>query len=167
MASDYASYVNERYQGEVYGEALFRSLAEQPRDETQKKKLRALQQLERETKELLRQEVVALGLDTREDPQRLAEGQSLARRLSSVPWRDFVKGFLAEVQKLVADFERSEKLAPSGKEQLLRHVTAHERALARFADLELSGASDSLAPVLGGHPKPANEGQLKTGQRGG
>jgi hypothetical protein len=58
-----------------------------------------------------------------------------------------MKGFLAEVKKLVAEFERSETLAPAGKEQLLRHVTAHERALGRFAELELSGASDSLAAV--------------------
>jgi len=147
MASDYAGYVDERYQGEVYGEALFRTLAEQARDETLRAKLRVLEQLERETKDLLREEVAALGLDTRENPERWAEGEALARRLSQVPWAAFIKGFLTEVQKLVAEFETSERLAPPGKEQLLRHVTSHERALGRFAELELGGAAASLAPV--------------------
>jgi hypothetical protein len=147
MASDYASYVNERYQGEVYGEALFRTLADHARDEASRSKLRVLEQLERETKELLRAEVAALGLDTRESQERWEQGRALAKRLSDVPWPSFMKGFLGEVQKLVGEFERSEKLAPSGKEELLRHVTNHERALGRFAELEIAGAPGSLAPV--------------------
>jgi hypothetical protein len=147
MASNYAEYVNERYQGEVYGEALFRGLADRADVETLREKLRVLEQLERETKDLLREEVAWLGLDTRESPERQAEGEELAKRLSSVPWATFMKGFLAEVNKLIAEFERSETLALAGKEQLLRHVTAHERALGQFAELELSGASDSLAAV--------------------
>jgi hypothetical protein len=147
MASDYAGYVSERYQGEVYGEAVFRALADHARDETLKAKLRVLEQLERETKDLLRAEVAALGLDTRESAERWAEGEALAARLRDLPWAVFMKGFLAEVRKLVAAFEESERLAPPGKEPLLRHVTAHERALGEFAELELGGATNSLAPV--------------------
>jgi hypothetical protein len=147
MAADYAGYVSERYQGEVYGEALFRALAEQSRDEAQRAKLRVLEQLERETKELLRAEVAALGLDTSESAERWSEGEALAKRLRDLPWEVFMKAFLKEVQRLVAEFEACERLAPPGKETLLRHVTAHERALGRFAELELGGAPGSLEPV--------------------
>jgi hypothetical protein len=147
MASDYAGYLDERYQGEVYGEALFRTLGEQSRDAALRAKLRVLEQLERETKQRLREELAALGLAPQESAERRAEGEALARRLAQVPWPTFMRGFLAEVRKLVEVFEKSERLAPPGKQALLRFVTSHERALGRFAELELEGADGSLAPI--------------------
>ena len=61
--------------------------------------------------------------------------------------------------ELLEDFERAEALAPPGREAVLQHVTAHERALLDFATRELDGrpAKESLAPVralLCDEPKP-------------
>jgi hypothetical protein len=40
-----------------------------------------------------------------------------------------MRGMTGELGKFVAEFRRSEALAPPGKEALLQHVTAHEQAL--------------------------------------
>ena len=50
-ADGYRSYLVERYQGEVYGEALFQAMAAGCSDARRVEKLRRLEQLERETKE--------------------------------------------------------------------------------------------------------------------
>ena len=60
-----------------------------------------------------------------------------------------MRGFQQELERFVGEFERAERLAPAGKESLLRHVTAHERALLDFATRELEGESrDSLESVV-------------------
>lgn len=138
-ASDYAVYVEERFQGEVYGEALFRTMAERCEVPEHARKLRVLEQLERETKELLLLAVREAGYSGEESHERVAEGEALGAQLAKAPWRDLMRGFQKELERFVRDFECAEDLAPPGKERLLRHVTAHERALLEFATRELEG----------------------------
>ena len=47
----YAAYVEQCYQGEVNGEVLFRAMVALSKDAHAQRKLRVLEQLERETKE--------------------------------------------------------------------------------------------------------------------
>ncbi|MBW2269235.1 MAG: hypothetical protein JRH16_11710 [Deltaproteobacteria bacterium] len=150
MADDYASYLEERYQGEVYGEAVMRALAEVASDPLQAHKLRHLEQLERETKELLLPEVEATGGETRESAEKIAEAEKLGAQFGQVPWSDRMRAMTGQLEKYVADFRRCEALAPPGKEALLKHVTAHEQALLDFANRELAGSDPehSLAPVV-------------------
>ena len=149
-ASDYMTYLEERFQGEVYGEALFRTMAILCEDPVRARKFRVLQQLERETKEFLLAALREAGGCGEENPERIAEGETLGATLANAPWVDLMRGFAEELRRFVEDFERSEALAPAGKESLLRHVTAHERALLNFATCELEGSQggDSLKPVV-------------------
>jgi hypothetical protein len=149
-ASEYAIYVEERFQGEVYGEALFRTMADLCEDPEQAGKLRVLQQLERETKEILLPALREAGHPGEASPERIAEGEALGARLAKAPWRELMLGFQKELERFVREFEAAERLAPSGREGLLRHVTAHERALLAFATRELVGDAPegSLAPVI-------------------
>ena len=146
---DYARYIEERYQGELFGEAVFAAMAEARRDPDEAHKLRVLARLERETGERLRPAVAEAGRPVAPDAERIAEARTLGAQMGQAPWRDFLAGMRPELVKFVADFERAEALAPPEGEALLRHVTAHERALLDFTDAELEqGASgDSLAPV--------------------
>ena len=149
MASDYATYVFERYQGEDFGEATMAAAAEACGDPAIVRKLRVLEQLERETGELLLPEVKATGGSPEPDPERTRQGQAVGSQMGAVPLQDFAKAMATEVAKLVPVFEEAEALAPPGKEALLRHVTDHERALLAFAEAELAGRGDeSLDPVL-------------------
>lgn len=149
-ASDYATYLEERFQGEVYGEALFRTMADLSEDALRARKFRVLEQLERETKELLLPALREAGGSGEEDPQRIKDGEKLGTALANAPWADLMRGFEGELRRFVAEFERAEAVAPAGKESLLRHVTTHERALLDFATRELQGseAGDSLQPVI-------------------
>ncbi|MGH9365514.1 MAG: hypothetical protein ACRD1B_09675 [Thermoanaerobaculia bacterium] len=149
-ASDFRTYLEERFQGEVYGEALFRTMAKLAEDPERGRKLRVLEQLERETKELLLPALREAGGSGDENPERINEGETLGASLAKAPWTDLLHGFERELRRFVEDFERAEALAPPGQEALLRHVTAHERALLDFAirEREQSTAADSLESVL-------------------
>jgi hypothetical protein len=149
-ATGYETYLEERYQGEVYGEALFRTMAEHCGDVVRARKFRVLQQLERETKEFLVPALKQAGLSATESPERVEEGVKLGAQLAKAPWSDLMGGFRTELERFVGEFERAESLAPAGAEELLRHVTRHEQALLEFATRELEGgdAETSLDAVL-------------------
>jgi hypothetical protein len=149
-AGDYATYLEERFQGEVYGEALFRTMAELAEDPERARKFRVLEQLERQTKERLLPALREAGGSGAENPERVRDGEKLGGSLAKAPWIDLMRGFEQELRRFVEEFERAEALAPAGQEMLLRYVTAHERALLEFAirELETRSAADSLEAVL-------------------
>jgi len=161
-AGNYKAYLEERFQGEVYGEALFRTMANLCEDAEGGRKFRVLEQLERETKEFLLPALREAGGSGEEDPERIKDGETLGTNLANAPWADLMRGFENQLQRFVEDFERAEVLAPAGKESLLRHVTTHERALLDFAARELEGskAGDSLQSVVAllRTPPPAHLG---------
>ena len=149
LESDYATYLEERYQGEVYGEALFKTMASACSHPERARKLRRLEQLERETKDFLLPLVKGVGYSGEESAARIAEGEQLGGQLANAPWADLMKGFVPELERFVQEFEQAEALAPPGKESEFRHVTAHERALLEFSQRELSGDEQgSLDAVL-------------------
>lgn len=147
--SDYATYLEERYQGEVFGEAVFGAMADVTTHPERARKLRLLEQLERETKELLYPAVRETGGSLELDAARVAEARQAGARLGRSPWLDIVRGMQPEISKFVVAFEGAESLAPAGSEALLRRVTDHERALLDFATRELASpdGGDSTAPV--------------------
>jgi len=148
MIESYRSYLLARYQGEVFGEALFAGLAQRSADEEAKRKWRHLEKLEQRTKERIRPALERLGLSCDEDPARRRQGEKLAERLCSVPWGELMKGMRLEFGKFVREFCEAETLAPPGEEELARYITDHERALLQFAALELEKpGEDSLEPV--------------------
>jgi hypothetical protein len=148
--SDWRTYLEERFQGEVYGEAIFRVMAERCTDPVNAKKLRVLEQLERETKEVLRPATRAAGHAGVESDEAVRAGEELGGKLARAPWPALMAGLEKELAGFVARFEQAEALAPPGSEALARHVTDHERALLAFALREIAGAppDESLAPIL-------------------
>ncbi|MCH2171962.1 hypothetical protein MK489_14345 [Myxococcota bacterium] len=139
LQSDYHTYLEERFQGEVYGEALFGAMAEGCDDPVRVRKLRLLEQLERETKEFLLPLVMEAGHSGEASQERIAEGIHLGRQLAKVPWGELLQGFQSELERFVLEFEQAEGLAPPGKRNLLRRVTDHERALLDFSTREIEG----------------------------
>ena len=145
----YNAYVEECFQGEVYGEALFRTMADLCEVPERARKFRVLQQLERETKEFLLPAVREAGYAGDESPERISEGEVQGAQLAKTPWQELMRGLQTELKGYVREFEQAEGLSPPGKESLLQRVTAHERALLDFATRELAGdvRGDSLEPV--------------------
>ena len=150
MADAAATYLEKRFQGEVYGEAIFRVMAERCADPANAKKLRVLEQLERETKEALRPAVKDFGFSGVEGAEHVKAGEELGAKLAPVPWSIPMVGLKKELLGFVSQFEQAETLAPPGREALFRHVTRHERALLAFVECEIAGAppEESLAPIV-------------------
>ena len=146
--TSYESYLQESFQGEVSGEALFRTMAELCEEPAQVRKLRALEQLERETKEALRPAVREAGLSSDDDPKRIAHGEKLGAHMAKTSWDELMRSFQEPIEHFAKAFERAESLAPPGKEALFKRVTAHERALCGFVERELAGSPNSLEPLL-------------------
>src|SRR5262245_12682037 len=96
-ARAYETYLEERFQGEVYGEALFGTMANLAKDPERAKKFRVLEQLERETKELLLPALREAGGSGAENPERIFEGEKLGASLANAPWTDLMRGFAKEL----------------------------------------------------------------------
>jgi hypothetical protein len=146
---EYIRRLQEIFQGEVLGEAMFHTLARAMLNPEHRYKMSVLEQLEIETKELLRNSLQRLGGDTTESASARENGIAQATALAAMPWEKFMHVFRREVANFVARFEELEKSGPPADARFLAAVTAHERALQSFSERECSGSSaDSLEPVL-------------------
>lgn len=145
----YADYVEECYRGEILGEAFFGALADARADAAEAEKLRALANLEREVKELLKPAVAEAGRPMEPNAEQVEQTRQVGLQMGAQTWTEFLEGMRPELVKFVDTFRRSEGLAPEGKTELLRQVTRHEEALLSFVDAELSGAegNNSLASI--------------------
>jgi hypothetical protein len=133
----------------VYGEAVFAAVADAEPDPEARYKWRVLEALERETKEYLARALRERGHAVEANEESRVQGEKLGRRLASVPRALFMAGFRSEVIRFVAEYEQAEASAPADGLAVAQHVTAHERAILDFADLELAGrVAESVAPVL-------------------
>ena len=149
MADDYLGRVTVSYQGEVFGEAIFREMGAKNTDPEETYKWRVLEQLETETKERLKPLVAALGGDVAEDAAGFEKGAAIAKTWSQQSWDEVMGWFQAELPKYVRFFEKLETDARVEDRELLGRVTAHEKALEEFAARELGGRGhESLEPVL-------------------
>ena len=147
-SEQYLRTLEEFFQGEVTGEALFHTLAEALEDPERRYQMRVLEQLERETKELLLENLRPLGGDIGESASARATGIAQAKALAAMPWAKVLHIFEREVRKFVAHFEEVENAGPEHGARLLAAVTAHERALLSFSECaSAGGAGDPLDPV--------------------
>jgi hypothetical protein len=148
-SDEYTRQIEQAFQGEVTGEAMFHELAERVQDPEHRYKMRVLERLEIETKELIRPLAERLLGHIVESPTAHATGIAQATALAEMPWEKFMHVFRREVAKFVARFEVLEKAAPARDAKILTALTAHERALQSFSEHECSDTNaNSLEPVI-------------------
>src|SRR5271156_2865331 len=116
---EYIRRLEEIFQGEVLGEAMFHTLAGALVDPEHRYKMTVLEQLEIETKELLHNNLKRLGGDTTESASARENGIAQATALAGMPWEKFMHVFQREVAKFVARFEELEKSGPPADARLL------------------------------------------------
>ena len=95
-------------------------MAERCADPANTRKLRLIEQLERETKEVLRPAVKDFGWPGVEGAEHVKAGEELGAKLAPVPWAMLMVGLEKELEGFVAQFEQAEALAPPGREALFR-----------------------------------------------
>jgi hypothetical protein len=143
--------VEELYQGEVLGEALFDRMLRDLDDDRQRHVVGSLLQLETETKALLRPAMAARGLPLAEDPAQRAAGEQTGAALAALPW----PGKMAQLRAGIADhyLPRYQAIAAEAGEddrEVAALMVRHETALLEVVAREAAGeVGESLAPLDG------------------
>lgn len=146
---DFVSRVERAYQGEVYGEALYRGIADVLDDPARSEKWRLLAELEVVTKARMRELVAKLGGDTAESEAFRQKGVANVQKYTSMPWDAFMSVYSKELESVIARYAELEKLCAPADAPTLRFLTEHEVVTKTFCDLELSGRPDiSIEPTV-------------------
>ena len=147
--SEYNDLLLDAYRGEVLGAALFGAMADASTDERQRNQLQALQRVEARTAERLRGLVDAAGLDAGID-EPTTDGLQMAEATRGADWSTFLTTLRTALPPFLANFERLRAIG-GGDEPVLEDLVAHERAIDRFAELELEGRHADALDVLETH----------------
>jgi hypothetical protein len=153
--SEYDELLLEAYNGECFGDTFFGALAAVQPDESRREKLRTLQTVEARTARSLERLVANAGLHTTGAAAARKQGYELAEAIDPENWHAFMQGLHDALPQFLAKFERLRELSPR-KDPALDALVNHERAIERFAALELAGDEKRSLKVLEDHlRKPA------------
>ena len=135
----YLEAIELAYQGEVYGEALYKMIADAQPEAEHAWKWRVMVQVEHETKHLMRRLVARRGGDTAEQKASRDQAETDFVRYRALPWRDLMQVFSAELVPAIAEYAELEYDAPPRDRWVLQRLTDHEVVSKRFCDLEVAG----------------------------
>jgi hypothetical protein len=144
----YLHGVEQGYQGEVYGEVLYRAIAAAQTDPEHARKWRVLVDLEIVTKANMRTLVARLGGDVTEQPYWLDRAHDDIPKYTRLDWRGLMLQFQDELGKVIEEYAALETDCPPEDAAALRLLTEHEEVTKEFVERELAGrTADSLDPV--------------------
>ena len=146
--SDAATLWREAFEGEVLGEALFRTMAEQTEDPERRAALDVLRRLEGSTRDLLRPVLERLGIPTDGEATAAATGVGFAATAASQPWDELLRGIPPTTAKYAAMYQQLRGLVGEEDVEVVDTLIAHEQALCAFAERELAGEDDPTGPIL-------------------
>lgn len=145
------SHLQEAWQGEVFGMAMYRAIVEQQQDSIRRWQWQALYQLEVETGSAMRQLLQRHGLPVAELEGSKRAGLAEAERIVQLPWQDMMMAFADDLPATINDYRALElACAFIGKDAAaMRLLVDHEVASHDFAQAEIRGESHgSIEPVL-------------------
>jgi hypothetical protein len=150
--------LQEFYQGEILGEAMFDAMLQSARSESERYRIALMLQLETETKARLRPHLAAQGLPLQEDPQMRPSGARFAKDLENANWNEKMRA-LAEAlsETYLPHYRELTAMLPPPLRAIGESMVAHEQALLEMVRRELEGESHrSDQPVrdLLAHPLP-------------
>jgi hypothetical protein len=149
--TEYDELLLDAYRGEILGAAFFGALAAAQPDAERREKLRTLETIEARTATSLRRLVNDAGLHAGDTGEPRRGGEELAAGIEPESWDDLMRGLLATLPDFLAKFERLRAAAPRPADPALAALVNHERAIERFAELELAHDGRSSLRVLQEH----------------
>ena len=147
VSAVYLKTLLEYYEEEVMGVAYFKGLAEHIDGGAERGKLTLLAEVERRAAEAVRPLLEKHGLVPRDESVLESLGASHVERHQGYSWTEFVAYMAARYPAFVDDFEGLERLAPEDDLPALKLLTDHEVVAIEFANKEIAGDPDSLAPL--------------------
>lgn len=148
---DIKSRLQEAWQGEVFGMAMYSAIADQQPDAFRRWQWMALHQLEVETGAAMRQLLLRYDLPVAELEESKRLGIAEAKRIVALPWQDMMKAFADDLPATIDDYRTLERAcAFIGQDAAaMRLLVDHEVASLEFSQLEMRGEShNSIKPVL-------------------
>jgi hypothetical protein len=135
--------LQEFYQGEILGEAMFDSMLRSAHNESERYKIALMLQLETETKARLRPFLVAEGVPVQEDPRMRPEGEQFARELEGATWNEKMRVLAESIGSTwLPRYRELTMLLPPPLRAVGESMVAHEQALCEMARREVAGESD-------------------------
>jgi tryptophan 2,3-dioxygenase len=158
LTAPYLRALQEFYQGEILGEAMFDAMLQSAGNESERYKIGLMLQLETETKARLRPILAAQGLSLQEDPRMRPDGEQLARELANADWNAKMRALAESIsQTWLPRYRELTATLPPPLRPIGQSMVEHEQALLDMAQRELAGQSHrSDEPVrrLLAHPLP-------------
>jgi len=143
LPAPHLNALQEFYQGEILGEAMFDSMLQAARNESERYKIGLMLQLETETKARLRPFLVAEGLPLQEDPRMRPEGEQFARELQGATWNEKMHALAESIGRTwLPRYRELTNSLPVALRAVGESMVAHEQALFEMARRELAGESD-------------------------
>ncbi len=135
------------YEEEVMGEAYFLGLAGHFSGSDERRKLVLLAEVERRAAEAVRPLLDKYGLVPRDESVLEPLGQADVEPHRRYSWAQLMAYMAARYPAYLDEFAALERLAPEADLATLRLLTDHEVAAIDFANKEVAGDPDSLAPI--------------------
>jgi hypothetical protein len=150
--------LQEFYQGEILGEAMFDAMLQAARDDNERYKIGLMLQLETETKARLRPVLAAQGLPLQEDPRMRPDGERFGRALDHADWNAKMRALGDSIgQTWLPRYRELTAALPPLLRAVGQSMVEHEQALLEMARRELTGQShrsDEPVRSLLAHPLP-------------
>lgn len=140
--------LNELYQGEVIGEAIFNSMLSFIDEPELRHKIEILFQLETETKARLRPTLVQLGVDITEQKEFRDAGLGVAASLEGKTWNEIMLALSELVKPYVARYKEIAADAPQEFKAVAESMAVHEESLYKFLEAEIAGDSASALAAI-------------------
>src|SRR5579871_6442695 len=146
--SEYQDLLLGAYEGELFGEAFFATMAAAESNPDRKAKLLVLQEIEARTARTLEPLARESGVPVGEGTESRRIGEELGAGSAAAGWETVAEGLNDALPDFLASFVRCRELAPDSMHPALVALVAHEQAIATFASLECAGRGDiSLSPL--------------------
>ena len=144
---DYNAGLCQAYEGEVFGEAFWSSMAANVEDYELRSKFDALTLLERETGTRLRPLVEKLDIFIDKTSLLQDKGAREGDAMVKIPWAELLPQIKSEFERSLRWSEQLLSMAPNSDKKLLSFYIQHQKALLDFADRKMYGDKRSLDSV--------------------
>ncbi len=141
----YLDTLLQYYEEEISGEAYFYALANHF---DQHDKIILLARIERVAAQAVEPLLEKYGLTPRGETELKQEERNYLELHQSYSWQEFMTYIVKRYPAYLDDFRALEHMAPTEDKPRLSMLTEHEVVVIDFAEKELAGDPDSLAPLL-------------------
>jgi hypothetical protein len=139
-----AELVRRAHEGEVLGQALFADLVAREDDDDHRRKLRACELLEAQTKVHIEALAADLGVPLAATDDQATAGRGAAGSLASMTWTERMSAIAGGTSGYRSLYAELREIAPDPSHPVLAELVRHEEALNAFTTAEAAGDPDAI-----------------------